>query len=141
MRPKAIVATVIAVLMLSLSCAASACEMSCDLKVLGPACHHGGLSVAAAAPHSGMRGCGMNSAAMTHIFGVAQKSRCTHSVCEQPQAASMEADVMPLASVQQMVILSVLAFPAPVHSFGVESAETPPLRAPLLVCLQTIIRV
>jgi hypothetical protein len=141
MRPKSIVATLIAVLMLSLSCAASACEMSCDLKVIGLGCHHAGLRVPAAQPHSEMRGCGMNSTVVTHIFGVTQNSLCTHAVCEQPQAASNEADVMHLVSVQQMVILSVLAFPTPLHSLALQPAETPPLRPPLLVSLQTIIRV
>ncbi len=155
MRFRATLAILIAVLLLSFSCVASACEASCDLKVLGSGCHHAGASVSgnnhllkhAGAGMSGMHDCGMNiadSSAKSDVFAMVDASSCAHSICEQQLqafASDKEANTSGMATTQQAAIIAVLAFPMPEQVSRWQPSKPPLLRAPLLVSLQTLIRV
>ncbi len=122
---RATLATMIAVLLLSVSCFASACEASCELKVFGPGCHQAGATASggnhllkhAQAGMSGMHDCGMNvadSSAKSPACSMVGASPCKHAICEQPVqalASDKEASATMMARVQQAAILAVLAFP------------------------------
>lgn len=152
---RATLATLIAVLLLAFSCVASACEASCNLKVLGPGCHHAGATASssnhllkhAGVGMSGMHDCGMNiadSSAKSPACSMVGESPCEHSVCEQPVqalASDKEASATMMATVQQAAILTVLPFRIPEQVSQWQPSKPPLFRAPLLVSLQTLIRV
>ncbi len=140
MRFRSILASLVAVLLLSISCVANACETSCDLKALGSGCHH--VSSASAAPAmAGMHDCGMDKS--HHSAQVQANGQCKHSVCEQqPQTVASDRtmhNVRSLATLQALV--TVLVFPVSTLNVGIEPANTAPPRAPLLIALQTTLRV
>jgi hypothetical protein len=148
-------ATLMAFLLLTFSCVASACETSCDLKVLGSACHHAG-AIASGSNHrlkhsgagmSGMHDCGMSiadSSAKSPACVMVGESRCGHSVCEEPVqalASDKEASATMMATVQQAAIFTVLPCRIPEQVSRWQPSKPPLFRAPLLVSLQTLIRV
>jgi hypothetical protein len=130
-----------AVVLLSVATAASACETSCSLKMAGPGCAHSasGHSPSPHAMHNMSRG---GIAAMATVDRVITTS-CDHAVCEhQPQALVNEKNsgCGQLLALPHVVVLVTLALLPHEHSF-VRVSETPPLRPPLLIFLQTTILV
>ncbi len=143
------------ILLLSVSCVASACEASCDLKVLGAGCHHAGATASggnhllehAQAGMSRMHDCGMNvaeSPAKSPACSMVDASPCEHSVCEQqPQALARDkkAGETGQSTIQLAAIIVALAFPMPEQVSRRQASKPPLFRAPLLISLQTLIRV
>ncbi len=97
MRFRSILASFIAVLLLSIACVANACETSCDLKALGSGCHHAS-GVSAASSMAGMHNSGMDKG--HHSAQIQAKDECKHAVCEQqPQTVASNKTVLHVRSV------------------------------------------
>ncbi len=140
MRLRSVLAGLVAVLLLSISCVANACETSCDLKALGSGCHH--VSKASATPAmAGMPDCGMDKS--HHSAQVQANDQCKHSVCEQqPQTGTRDLTVLHARSLTTLqVLVTVLVFPVNTLKVRIEPANTASSRVPLLVALQTTLRV
>lgn len=140
MRFRSILAGLVLVLLLSISCVASACEISCDSKALGSGCHH--VSSASAAPAvAGMTDCGMGKS--HHFAQVHANDQCKHAVCEQqPQTVESDQTVLHTRSITTLQAL-VTIFVSSVSTLHVwiEPANTASSRVPLLVALQMTLRV
>ena len=149
MRLKSTLATLTALLLLAISCVASACEATCDLQAVGRGCHHASPSASSETkPNQQMAGishCGMavDNAASKVASGILQaNTSCSHQVCAQSPTIMTHEDELAAQLVQsQSVIIPARTLPAPLITSIFRTAETPPLRAPLLISLQTIIRV
>jgi hypothetical protein len=137
MQWRATLAIWIAVLLLSVSCSASACELSCDLMARGSGCHHAAGATEVAATHCGeLAKPGSDSITTLH--------RCKHVVCKTlpPAIAGDRIEGAPERIDAQQAVTAALVVVVPLHVSSAEHfAEAPPLRAPLLVCLQTTLRV
>lgn len=145
MRFRQVLATLIAALLLSVTCAASACEMSCELKISGPGCHNMTTKAAEAqGKMDAMPHCGMKTSVKSSSFHCANAGACSHSVCKQ-QPQLLEGDrqsaVLQALSFQHILIVSLLAYPTSPEIARVRLFESPPSRTPLLASLQTILRV
>lgn len=147
MRFRAIVGMSVAVLLLSVSCVASACETSCALKALAPGCHDaGGGAVTAAHPGPdlmpGMGHCGMAKGIQAPVLQA--DAVCNHSsVCEQPAQTIGDSEAGRPAQLISTAHAGVTAFALPVEQrrSRSEPADRSTSRAPLLVALQTNLRV
>lgn len=140
MRFRAILAGLVAVLLLSISCVANACEISCNVKAFGPGCHTSSNATTSPAM-AGMPDRGMDVS--VHSARVQANDLCKHSVCEQQaQAVASDKTVLHARSLAKLqALISVLVFPVSGLHVRIESANTAPQRAPLLVALQTALRV
>jgi hypothetical protein len=140
MRSKPILASFIPILLLLISCVANACETSCDLMALESGCHHAS-SAAVAISMAGMHSCGINlskRSAQIHT-----NDQCEHAVCEQqPQIVTGDQRVLHsrLLSAHQ-ALTTVLLLPVNTLNARIEPANTAPPRPPLLMALQTTLRV
>ena len=139
MRLRGILATLLAVLLLSVTAGASACEMSCGLKMAMSGCGHtaSGYSLSSHSMQNMSRG---NEAAAAKAHST---TSCAHIVCEHPPQAlvnEQRSGAVQMLSLLQVVVLATLALPAHAHAF-VHASETPPLRSSLLVFLQNTLRV
>jgi len=152
MRFRAAISTVMSVVLLVSSCVALGCQISCDLKMYGSSCHHAGAFHAAhrQADHqmTGMRHCGMESAGSSAVqsltCGVVYANSCTHFACEQqPQNFTTGSDgiATQFMATQPGVLVAFPTSPVADRPSQWQAHETPPFRAPLLVSLQSIIRV
>ena len=130
-----------AVLLLSLSCAASACSVSCDL--IGMSQTH--VSQTAHSMMAGMSHCSMAQ----HTAGLDKSGEatraslnvvsCTHHECgTQPIILNSKTDS--LTWLYDAATLTVIYMPADTGSQS-RASETPPLRTSSLTSLQTILRV
>ncbi len=71
-------------------------------------------------------------------------SACHHSICaQQPQLldSNQQQAALQTITVQHVLVIAVLAYPPVTEPTEVRLFESPPLRAPLLVSLQSILRV
>ena len=145
MKFRQVPTTLIAASLLSVACAASACEMSCELKIAGPGCHNTTTKAAQAQGQmGGMQHCGMKTSAKSSSFQRADAGTCSHSVCkQQPQLMETELQSAALQTLafQHILIVSVLAYPPSPEIAWARLFESPPSRTPLLASLQTILRV
>jgi len=138
MQWRATLATLIAVLLLSVSCSASACEISCDLMARGSGCHHAAGATTVAAMHH------CDEMTKQGSGSIAPVQPCMHAVCKTlpPAVASDRVGIAPERLAAPLAILvSMLAVAPPHGSLAAPMAGAPPLRAPLLVSLQTTLRV
>jgi hypothetical protein len=148
MRLRATLATLTAVLLLSIPCVASVCETSCVLKVLEADCHYPATAAShkkATPQKTGMDDCGMASTDHTvkaPSASVRSNSACNHMVCPQPSvlANNEYSTSVQLISAQYATIPNLTL---PVSDWGsiFENTEAPPHRAPSLVSLQTTLRI
>ena len=150
MRLRSTLATLTALLLLTISCVASACETTCAVKALGGGCHHSRAfdsknSRQSESSMAGMPNCDMaarDAASKVSPAVVLANGACSHQVCEQPPTALSNEDgvAAQLAAMQHIVILAQILFvPDTVSVF--RTLEAPPLRVPMLVSLQSILRV
>lgn len=149
MRLSATLATLTAVLLLSISCVASVCQTSCVLKTLETACDY--TATTASSPHQkttshmpGMDDCGMAStdhAVKVPSVIVQSNTACNHMVCEQPVLANNEYGISAQLILPQYAAIPTLTLPMSELFSIVKNTETPPHRAPLLVSLQTTLRI
>jgi hypothetical protein len=135
MRSRSILASLVAVLLLSISCVANACETSCDLKAVGSGCHH------ASGTKAKMPGCGMNmspNSAQIHA-----NHQCRQSVCEQqPQKVVTDQTVLHAqALVTLHAFITILFFPGSMLDVRIEPANASMSRVAFLIALQTTLRV
>ncbi len=139
MRSRTVLAALLAVVLLTMSSAASVCEITCSLRAAGSRCDHS-PSIHSPSHHpDGMTDCGMTSMARLDV----NANSCLHSVCEQQaQALVSEKNTgeVRLLSFPQTVISATLTLQPIEWSFACVS-ETPPVRSSFLVILQTTIRV
>ncbi len=140
MRLRAILASLVAVLLLSISCVASSCETSCDLKALGYGCHNASPA-SAASPMAGMHDSGMDND--YHSAQVQANHQCKHAVCvQQPQTVASDLTVLHAKSLATLrALVAVLVFPLSTLDVRIEPANSAPPRVPLLVAFQTTLRV
>lgn len=140
MRLKTILATLLAVLLLTGSSMASACAVSCDLEAFGSHCHASSTKTSVAA--QGMTDCGMVMGKNPAVSR-ADSNACTHVCEQQPQAARNDHGIAALrgVSLQQALVLAVLVYPPAREGSLLRHPETPPLRSPLLVALQSNLRI
>lgn len=140
MRLKTIMATLLAVLLLTGSSMASACAVSCDLEALGSHCQASSMKASMAA--GGMTHCGM-AVAKNPAVSLANRDACTHVCEQQPQTVRNDQGMaaVQVVSLQHAVILAVLVYPAGRKVSLLRHAETPPLRTALLVSLQSNLRI
>lgn len=140
MRLRPTLASLVAVLLLSIPCMANACGTSCDLSALGICCHHASNESGAPAM-AGMHDCGMDMSRQS--VQVHADDNCKHFVCEQqPQTVANDQAVLharSLATVQ--AVLTVLVFHVSTLNVRIEPASSAPLRVPLLITLQMTLRV
>jgi hypothetical protein len=141
MRMRGVVATLMAFVLLSVTCVASACEMSCNLKMAGSGCEH------TASRHSlssqSVHNMSPDNMAATPKADSVQSTSCDRAVCEHhPQALANEknSSATQVLSLQQIFLLATFASP-PLEQSVSRVSETPPLRSDLLVFLQTTLRV
>ena len=149
MRFKATLASLLAVLLVSVSCVASACEVSCDLKTRVACCHSG----SAAQTHSGrsdaqmatMKHCAMTASDRStqppNSATVEAFQSCQHCVCSQQPALPNEVVAAAHPIVSQNAATSMLPFVSPAGSSQVLTSAAPPRRTSSLVSLYTILRV
>jgi hypothetical protein len=154
MRSKAALAILVAVVLLSISCVASACEISCGLRMCDPGCCDAAGSTYqsshryVAHPRAEMQDCGMKSAGASAARSLAvagvHATPCAHATCGQEPAA-MARNAGEVASrfpaLQRAMLLTVLKFTEPDRSSRRQVYETPPTRALFLISLQSTIRV
>jgi len=132
MRFRSMVAGLVAVLLLSISCVASACEASCYQEAADTGCH--GQSPAVSAPAmTGMHDGGMNLRSET----------CAHRVCEQqPQVVESEQAATNFGSLATLhAFIAVLVSAESLESIRIAPSDTSPPRVPFLIALQTTLRV
>jgi len=72
---------------------------------------------------------------------VQSNSACNHMVCEQPVLANTEYSISAQLIPPQYAAIPTLTLPMSELFSIFKSAETPPHRAPLLVSLQTTLRI
>lgn len=148
MRLRATWATLLTVMMLSLSVVASACEIQCGLKSASPGCHgrsrqspsQQGKEMPAMAD---MGHAAIDDAAASHPAIVVQPPACSHRLCMQEPAFSTNRDelaVHAICSVQVAALIEATVIPAvPGRSHSVPGA--PHLRISCPVALHTTLRV
>ncbi len=150
MRLRAALATLTAVLLLTISCAASACSASCAAMALGSGCSHGSAShESASSEHSGHQMSGMSHREMTGPNDMAvlpmvtlSSSSCIQHVCElAPTLLRSDYGGAQLLAATQPMFLSTQAFFTPEMEPQIEAVGTPPLRSRLVVALQTTLRI
>lgn len=150
MRLRSILATLTALLLLTISCVASACETTCAVQALGGGCHHAMAFASKNSRHPESSMAGMSNCGMIAKDGTARvapgvllaNGACNQQVCEQPPTILPNKDgvTAQLITIQHVVILAHILFvPETVSVF--RTPEAPPLRAPLLISLQSILRV
>ena len=150
MRLRSALATLTAILLLTISCAASVCSVSCGAMAVGGGCSHGSHSQAAASgmlpghPMSGMSHremAGPNDMAdLTMVMP--SSSSCAQHVCElAPTLLRSDSGGAQLLVAIQPASLSAQAILAPEMESQIEIAGTPPLRSHLVVALQTTLRI
>jgi hypothetical protein len=149
MRLRSTFAMLTVFLLFTISCVASACDATCAAKALGGGCHHAISSAPSRGKQikqsmSGMSGCGMAAKDASKVLDelVLSDGACSHQVCEQaptiiPSENGLSA--RQIATRQVVILANVFFGPETVTTF--RTSETPPLRAPLLVSLQSILRV
>ena len=150
MRLRAALATLTAVLLLTISCAASACSASCAAMALGSGCPHGSASHASVSGgHSGHQMSDMSHREMTGPNDMADlaivmlsSSLCTQHVCElAPTLLRSDYGGAQLLEAIQPMFPSSHAFFAPEMEPQIEAVGHPPLRSRLVVALQTTLRI
>ncbi|MDE1161153.1 MAG: hypothetical protein PW792_04305 [Acidobacteriaceae bacterium] len=137
MKPaKLISSTFLAALMLVISCISAKCEVVCDFRAMGMACH-GQQAAAKAEPQSSMpsmKDCGMGRrSAAVPDQAHAIHTQCAHQVCKEDVALiqSEKQFKVSLASLQAVAIVAVFSLD---HGRVAEPmllarSETPPLRS------------
>ena len=147
MRLRAALATLTAVLLLTISCAASACSASCDAMAVGGGCSHS--QSAASGERAGHPMSGMSHREMTGPDDMADlamvmlsSSSCTHHVCELAPTLlrSDDGDAQLLVAIQP-ASLSTQSISVPEMESQIEAVGTPPLRSRLVAALQTTLRI
>ena len=134
------VATLMALLMLSISCVGSVCEASCDLRILGLECHstaRGGT----ASSIDGMHECGMaKNDGSAHVRA---QDVCSHAICnQQPQVAGSDPVSLPAPQyATEHLAIAEPSLPTLKINARIASVDTSPSRALFLVALQTTLRV
>lgn len=151
MRLRATLATLTAVLLLSISCVASVCETSCVLKVLETDCHYAATTTVSTSLQkgtpqmTGMDDCGMASAdhsVKPPSATVQSNGTCSHMVCAQPPVlANNEYSTSAQLISTQYAAIPTLTLPVSELFSIFENTEAPPHRAPSLVSLQTTLRI
>ena len=133
-------ATLMAFLMLSISCVASACEVSCDLRILGPGCHSSARGGAESAI-DGMHECNMaKNDGSTHAQA---PDVCSHAICDQqPQVAGSDPAGLPAppSAMEHRAIAEHSPRTLNINA-RIAVVDTSPSRALFLVALQTTFRV
>lgn len=148
MRLRTILASLMAVVLLSLSCAASACAVNCDAMGISHTCSHTPRANAQAdsshSSMSGMQHCSMkmqrDSQETVHLK--LQTAACSHHVCaEQPVILTDEtgAAAHPIQLNQTATPLSSVITADLIETSRI--SETPPLRSPSLIALQSTLRI
>jgi hypothetical protein len=151
MRFRATLASLLAVLLVSVSCVASACEVSCDLKTRVACCHSG----SAAQTHSGrsdtqmatMKHCAMTASDRStqppNSATVEAFQSCQHHVCMCSRQPALPNEVVAAAHpiVSQNAATSMLPFVSSAGSSQILTSAAPPRRTSSLVSLFTILRV
>ena len=152
MRLRSTLATLTALLMLTISCVASSCEATCAARTLGGGCHHAASSASksetqASQSMPGMSDCGMTAKDAT-LKGspelLLSNSACSHQVCEQPPTIVLNENRLSAQRIatHHAVILAYAFFASePETVTDLRTPETPPLRTTLLVSLQSTLRV
>lgn len=150
MRLRAALATLTAVLLLTISCAASACSASCAAMALGSGCSHGSHSqTAARSKHTGHSMAGMSHGDMAGSYNMAElpmvmlpNAGCIQHVCElAPTLLRSDYGGVQLLVAIQPMSLSTQAIFTPETEPQIEAVGTPPLRSRLVVALQTTLRI
>jgi hypothetical protein len=140
MRVRVILASLMAVLLLSLSYVSSTCAISCDLMEMTQS-HLKGARTSAP---SAMPDCSMNEdQGVQEAASITMQSpACNHHVCvEQPvvlkNLTEIATHLIPVSNTTMQV-----ATPTGTNaSKRFRASETPPLRSPSLIALQTTLRV
>lgn len=153
MRLRSTFAMLTALLLLTISYVASACEATCDVKALGGGCHHSGSSAPTEEKQANHATSGMPSCDMATVEDGASKAppevvlstgACCHQVCEQaPTVVPNETGISAqLIAAHQTAILAYVFFVSkPEILTDFRTPETPPLRTALLASLQSTLRV
>lgn len=149
MRLRAALATLTAVLLLTISCAASACAASCAAMALGSGCSGSASHTNASVELSGHQMYGMSHRVMTGPKGIANlamvmpsSSSCIQHVCElTPTLLRSDYGGVQLLVAIQPMSLSTQAIFTPETEPQIEAVGTPPLRSRLVVALQTTLRI
>ena len=149
MRMQKQLAMILTVLLLSISCLSSACQMSCDLHSRMAICHRESVSLSKATQTSsedemvGMKDCGMRKASTGSSDVLSSgASDCAHQVCaESPAipepAASFSAHLAPI----HVIVVALLFGVAPAMEPSFSRPETPPFIPLSPVALHTTLRV
>lgn len=149
MRLRAALATVTAVLLLTISCAASACSASCAAMALGSGCSGSASHASASGERSGHQMSGMSHRGMPGPNDMADlpmvtlsSSSCIQHVCElAPTLLRSDYGGVQLLVATQPMSLSTQAMLTPEIESQIEAVGTPPLRSRLVVALQTTLRI
>jgi hypothetical protein len=152
MRYRSTFAMLTVLLLLTISCVASACETTCAANALGGQCHHA-ISPAAKSEMksnpsmSGMSDCDATSkdiASKTSSKLLLTNPVCSHQVCEQsptivPNEIGLSAKRI---TANQTVFLAYFLFRSePERIANFRTIETQPLRTSLLVFFQSTLRI
>lgn len=144
MRLRATLATLLTFVLMSTSCFASACHLACSLKISGPTCHPSDSSMMGN-PRS--HECPMHphrASDRATATDVKSPETCSSPACAQ-QAQAIEADQSessaPMAWTLTAVVAPLISLPTQTYAIEHRLPETPPLRPPVLVSLQTTLRI
>jgi hypothetical protein len=143
MRWRATLAALIAALLLSVSFSAGACEITCELAMHISPCHQAAGEMAGAAARHQCAGTMQTGAEV-----MAVQDHCTLAVCAAlPSALAADRTWLVLPERVGSVLpavqpgMAALRAVAPSQHPAAHFAAAPPLRAPLVVSLQTTIRI
>ncbi len=149
MRLRAALATLTAFILLTISCAASACSVSCAAMALGSRCSGSASHASASGERSGHQMSGMSHRDMTGPIDMADlpmvtlsSGSCIQHFCElAPTLLRNDYGGAQLLIAAQPMFPSTQAFFAPEMEPQTEAVGTPPLRSRLVVALQTTLRI
>ncbi len=134
-------ASLVAMILVAISCAASACTVKCDLHRLSPSCHE--------EAHDGQGHTMADMGATVSLPSAAQiapphavTAPCGQHVCvERPAWITADsASAIQLNLLQQALAITLIEWPA-VRSLPSRLSDPPPLRTSSLVSLHTVLRV
>jgi hypothetical protein len=143
---KAMIATFLAVLLLSASCARSVCQISCDTKAQGGSCHHGRSAISHSAPSSArqmprMKQCGMKGSNASNSVSAEATASCRHDVCGDTPVLPKSETGFATHLIQDQYVVTVVTSFLPAVFWAHDISETPPLRDPSPVSLHTTLRI
>ncbi len=144
---RATVASIVAVMLLSLSCIAGVCDVSCELTSLGQSCHgHNNLRVDqhVRMPNTGMQHCGMDvdHGNKTDVTLRPRFSSCSqHAFTQQPVLLNEKRGTVSHLSLNQSAEGSAVTVAPRALGWQAPFAGISPQRASLFVPRHTVLRI